>query len=97
MHSLDYCECGKIGYPLWNLETKKTICRHDLVFNKDWMHKRPVSIVEIYRVILQDFGLSDLSHLPDASNAKQQDLLDPLAKHEHVESVETFCKGILCT
>ena len=47
---LGYGESGEMGYRLWDLECKKIICNHDVVFNEKKMHKTPIKHVEMRRV-----------------------------------------------
>ena len=53
---LGYGESGEMGFRLWDLEARKIIRSHDMFFNEEKMHKKPIQIVEICRVVLQEDG-----------------------------------------
>ena len=38
---LGYGESGEMGYRLWDLESHKIICSHDVVFSEKKMQKKP--------------------------------------------------------
>ena len=45
-----------MGFRLWDLEARKIVCSHSVFFNEEKMHKKPVKIVEVRRVIFQEDG-----------------------------------------
>ena len=45
-----------MGFRLWDREAKKIVCNHSVFFNEEKMHKKPVKIVEVRRVIFQEDG-----------------------------------------
>ena len=51
---LGYGDSGEMGYRLWDLQARKVIHSHDVVFHEDKMHKQPEKVVEIRRVIFQE-------------------------------------------
>ena len=53
---LGYGESGKMEFNLWDLEARKIVRNNDVFFNEEKMHKKPIKIVEIYRVVFQEDG-----------------------------------------
>ena len=45
-----------MGYKLWDPKAMKIVRSNDVFFNEDKMHKKHVTIVEIYRVIFEEDG-----------------------------------------
>ena len=45
-----------MGFKLWDLEARKIVCNNEIFFNEKKMHKKPIKIVEIYRVVFQEDG-----------------------------------------
>ena len=53
---IGYGKLGEIGYKLWDLEARKIVRNNDVFFNEDKMHKKPITTVEICRVIFEEEG-----------------------------------------
>ena len=51
---LGYGELGEMGFRLWDPKSKKIVCNHDGFFDKGKMHKKPVKLVEIWRVVFRE-------------------------------------------
>ena len=45
-----------MGYRLWDPEARKIFCSNDVFLNEDKMHKKPITIVEIHKVIFEEDG-----------------------------------------
>ena len=48
---LGYGEPREMGFKLWDPESRKIVCSHDVFFDEEKMHKKPVKPVEIRRVV----------------------------------------------
>ena len=48
---LGYGEFGKMGFKLWNPEARKIVLNNGVFFNEEKMHKKPIKIVEICKVV----------------------------------------------
>ena len=53
---LGYGDLGDMGFCLWDPKSKKILQIIDVYFNEDKMHKKPIKIVEIHRVVFQEDG-----------------------------------------
>ena len=51
-----YGKLGEMGFWLWDPESKKILWSNDVYFNEKKMHKKPIKIVEIRRVVSQEDG-----------------------------------------
>ena len=53
---IGYDKHEKMGFWLWDLESKKILCSssNDIFFNEEKMHKRPMMIVKTCRVVSQE-------------------------------------------
>ena len=45
-----------MGFRLWDPKARKTIQSNDVYVNEEKMHKKPIKIVEICRVVFQEDG-----------------------------------------
>ena len=45
-----------MGLRLWDPKARKIVCNNDVFFNEEKMHKKPIKIVEIHRVVFQEDG-----------------------------------------
>ncbi|WP_286497639.1 integrase core domain-containing protein, partial [Escherichia coli] len=54
---LGYGAPGEMGFRLWDPEAQKIVRNNDVFFNEDKMHKKPVPMVEIRRVVFQEDGV----------------------------------------
>ena len=54
---LGYGISGEMGFHLWDPEARKIIRSHDVVFNEEKMHKKPMPTVEVRRVVIQEDGI----------------------------------------
>ena len=69
---LGYGEPGEMGFCLWDPESKKILQSSDVYFNEDKMHKKPINIMEICRVIFQEDGQVHNKHLENALIAQER-------------------------
>ena len=53
---LGYGAPGEMGFRLWDPEAKKIVRNNDVFFNEDKMHKKPLTTIEIHRVIFEEDG-----------------------------------------
>lgn len=44
---LGYGISDKMGICLWDLEARKIIHSHDIIFNEEKMHKKPMPTIEV--------------------------------------------------
>ena len=57
-----------MGYRLWDLESRKIVCSHDVFLDEEKMHKESVKSVEVWRVVFREDD-----HVPsDAQVGKQR-------------------------
>ena len=68
---LSYGKPSEMGFFLWDLEFKKILRSSDVYFNEDKMHKKPIKIVEICRVVFQEDGQVHNRQLDNASIARE--------------------------
>ena len=59
-----------MGFRLWDPESRKIVYSHDVFFNEEKMHKKPVQTVEIRRVVFQEDG--QVHNRQIAQGARQQ-------------------------
>ena len=45
-----------MGFRLWDPEARKIVRSNDVFFNEEKMHKKPIKIVEIHKVVFQEDG-----------------------------------------
>ena len=45
-----------MGFRLWDPEARKIVCSNDVFFNEEKMHKKPIKLVEVRRVVFQEDG-----------------------------------------
>ena len=69
---LGYGESGEMGFRLWDLEARKIVRSHDVFFNEEKMHKKPVHIVDIRRVVFQEDGQVHNRQVAQGAGQQQQ-------------------------
>ena len=70
---LGYGKPSEMGFCLWVLESKKILCSTNVYFNEDKMHKKPVEIVEIRRIVFQEDGQVHNRQLDNALGAHMRE------------------------
>ena len=61
-----------MGFRLWDPEARKIVRSHDVFFNEEKMHKKPVQTVEIRRVVFHEDGHVHNRQVAQGAGQQQQ-------------------------